>query len=74
MTMSQPSSPFRMSVKVSTPKRSIPEGSRVEGAMSRTLAPIACNRMRFERATLEWRTSPQIATRNPRSGPCCGGS
>ncbi len=39
MTMSQPSRPRRMSVKASTRSRSMPEGSSVGGAMTRTRAP-----------------------------------
>ena len=65
MTMSAPASPLRMSVNASTPKRSMPAGSSVEGAMTRTRAPSACSRMMFERATRECRMSPQIATTRP---------
>ena len=40
MTMSAPSRPSSMSVKTSTPSRSMPRGSSVDGATTRTRAPM----------------------------------
>ncbi len=51
-----------MSPLTSTPKRSMPGGSSVEGATTRTRAPSALSRMMFERATREFRMSPQMVT------------
>ena len=62
MTMSQSVSPARMSWNTSTPKRSIPDGSSVRGATTRTRAPIVVSRWMLERATRLCSTSPQIAT------------
>ncbi len=54
-----------MSRVTSTPKRSMPGGSSVEGATTRTRAPSVLSRMMLERATRECRMSPQIATVRP---------
>ncbi len=62
ITMSAPASPAFMSVKISTPKRSASAGSKGRGATSRTRAPIIDSSRRFDRATRECSTSPQIAT------------
>ena len=62
ITMSAPASPSRMSRVTSTPKRSMPAGSSVDGATTRTRAPSVLSRMMLERATRECRMSPQIAT------------
>src|SRR6476620_9619934 len=51
-----------MSRVTSTPNRSMPTGSSVEGATTRTRAPSALSRMMFERATRECKMSPQMAT------------
>ncbi len=40
----------------------MPAGSRVEGATTRTRAPMAPSSRMFDRATREWAMSPQIAT------------
>ena len=58
-----------MSRATSTPKRSMPAGSSVEGATTRTRAPSALSRMMLERATRECRMSPQIATVRPSMRP-----
>ena len=58
-----------MSVKVSKPRRSMPGGSRVEGATSRTRAPKVASSSMLERATRECRMSPQIATVRPSIPP-----
>ena len=52
-------------VSTSTPNRSMPTGSSVEGATTRTRAPSALSRRMFERATRECRMSPQMATVRP---------
>ena len=65
MTISAPLRPSRMSRATSTPKCSMPGGSSVEGATTRTRAPMALSRMMLERATRECRMSPQIATSRP---------
>src|SRR5882757_2352401 len=49
MTMSAPLSPSRMSRATSTPMRSMPGGSSVEGATTRTRAPMALSRMMLDR-------------------------
>src|ERR1017187_946593 len=58
-----------MSRATSTPKCSMPGGSNVEGATTRTRAPMALSRMMLERATRECRMSPQIATSRPSMPP-----
>ena len=62
MTMSALRRPSRMSRQTSTPKFSMPGGSRVEGATTRTRAPSVLSRMMLERATRECMMSPQMAT------------
>ena len=69
ITMSAPARPSRMSRVASTPKRSMPAGISVEGATTRTRAPIVLSRMMLERATRECRMSPQIATVRPSMRP-----
>ena len=69
ITMSAPASPSRMSRATSTPKRSMPGGSKVEGATTRTRAPMVLSSMMLERATRECRMSPQIATVRPSMRP-----
>src|SRR5437660_5825788 len=69
ITMSAPASPSRMSRYTSTPNRSMPGGSRVEGATTRTRAPSVLSRMMFDRATRECRMSPQIVTTRPSMRP-----
>src|ERR1700730_12348559 len=69
ITMSALRRPSRMSRVTSTPKFSMPGGSKVEGATTRTRAPSALSRMMLERATLEWAMSPQIATVSAAIGP-----
>ena len=54
-----------MSRKTSTPMRSMPGGSKVDGPTTRTRAPSAESSRILERATREWRISPQIATVRP---------
>ena len=58
-----------MSRATSTPIRSMPRGNRVEGATTRTRAPMVLRRRMFERATRECITSPQIATTRPSTRP-----
>jgi len=53
MTMSAPFKPSRISRATSTPIRSIPRGSSVEGATTRTRAPIILSKRILERATRE---------------------
>ncbi len=67
--MSTSFSPYVMSVKTSTPIRSIADGSKVGGATTRTCAPIVPKRWMLERATRLCRMSPQIATVSPSSLP-----
>ena len=54
-----------MSVKTSTPMRSMPAGSSVDGPMTRTRAPSALRSRMLERATRLWAMSPQMATVSP---------
>ena len=58
-----------MSRETSTPMRSMPGGSSVEGATTRTRAPSVLSRMMLERATRECSMSPQIATIRPSIRP-----
>ncbi len=58
-----------MSRATSTPIFSMPGGSSVDGATTRTRAPMVVSRMMLERATRECITSPQIAIRRPSSRP-----
>ena len=53
ITMSALRRPSRMSRQTSTPKFSMPGGSRVDGATTRTRAPSVLSRMMLERATRE---------------------
>ena len=62
MTTSAFSSPSAMVRQTSTPICSMPAGSSVDGATTRTRASSALSRMMLERATRECRMSPQIAT------------
>src|ERR1700722_1675205 len=61
ITISALRRPSRMSRQTSTPKFSMPGGSSVEGATTRTRAPSVLSRMMLERATRECMMSPQIA-------------
>ncbi len=47
----------------------MPDGSSVDGAMTRTRAPSALSSRMLERATRECSMSPQIATVSPESSP-----
>ena len=69
MTMSASSRPAFMSVKTSAPSRSVCAGSSVEGATTRTRAPMVFSTLMLERATRECRMSPQIATVSPAMRP-----
>ena len=65
ITISAPARPSRMSRATSTPIRSMPRGRSVEGATTRTRAPMVLSRKILERATRECITSPQIAMIEP---------
>ena len=69
ITTSAPFSPSAMVFATITPMRSMPDGSSVDGATTRTCAPSALSSRMFERATRECRMSPQIATIRLRQRP-----
>jgi hypothetical protein len=69
ITMSAPCSPSRMSRATSTPIRSMPCGNSVDGATTRTRAPMVLSSRMLERATRECSTSPQIAITSPSIRP-----
>ena len=58
-----------MSVNTSTPRRQAWGGSRVDGATTRTRAPMVLSTLMLERATRECRMSPQMATVSPAMRP-----